>query len=493
RYMRSQERASHQTELHHNAYRRSQQGQVAYPRLQGGELRAKELCSNRYCHDDDCSGDQQYQQRYGIYWKFISNGTVIEEKLPRAKVSNSDTVQPGYGQYENDNLHNMIEYHSKGVTDDSTYRYATDGGWFTYTMAVDETAPMTVLNVKLRKADNGKSLKVRVGDAVLLAETLAYDGKEEVYDRKIQIPSDVLKRCVYDKNADGTDYRVLDVTFSSNDGDKDSAKVCDFLYMTAVKPAYDFDSSIAYFIDCGDQNTSTLTGKDKLGLYNCVTEQLCGADEVTGNVWGLIDDPTDRYNGSGKGGGIYTANTWCDESHGADGAAKNNSFRYTKNQFENNIARHLDYSFTLPNGTYSIEASFADPWGCSKNPTLYANLGKADESVIAKNCAISTTVKGTAKVTDGTLTINARSEDKAINLCYLVIRPEETEPASVIGQKGDVNLDGTVDVTDVVTFRKHLMGLKDFNGEQAYAADVAADAQTDVFDLAMLKYRLLHK
>ena len=221
-----------------------------------------------------------------------------------------------------------------------------------------------------------------------------------------------------------------------------------------------------------------------------MTEQLYGADEVTGAVWGLIDDATDQYNGSSKGGGIYTANTWCDESHAADGAAKNTSFRYTKNQYENSIDRHLDYAFALPNGSYSVEVAFADPWSCSKNPTVYANLGETDESVIAKNCAIGSAVKGTAKVTNGKLTINVRSEDKAINLCYIIIKPEEVT-ANVTGQKGDVNLDGKVDVLDAVALQKYLLGQKDFTGENAFAADICSDAVPDIYDLAALKRTLL--
>ncbi len=35
---------------------------------------------------------QQYEQRYGIYRKFIPNGTVIEERLPRAKTTITDTA-----------------------------------------------------------------------------------------------------------------------------------------------------------------------------------------------------------------------------------------------------------------------------------------------------------------------------------------------------------------------------------------------------------------
>lgn len=435
---------------------------------------------------------QQYQQRYGIYWKFVPNGTVIEERLPREKTTVTDTVQPGYGQYESDNLHKMVEYKSEGVTDDSTYRYADNGGWFTYRMAVDEDAEMLVLHAKLRKADNGKTLRIRVGDTVLFAGKLDYDGKDDVYDVKLTIPDDVRQRCIYEVTADNEQRKVIDVTFSADGTDEASAKVCDFLYMEAVAPLYVYDSSIAYFVDCGDQNTDTCSSRDKLGAYNSVSEQLYGADEVTGKVWGLIDDPTDQYNGSGKSRGIYTANTWPDEAHPADGADKTASWRYTKNQYEGGIDRHLDYGFSLPDGTYSVEVAFANPWGCSKDPTVYANLGGANESVICKNAPVDgSAVKGEAKVTGGKLTINVRSEDKAINLCYILIRPIDVPSASVNGCKGDINLDGSVDVLDAVLMQKYLLGQENFSGEQAYAADVASDAVPDVFDLTLLKRDLI--
>ena len=381
---------------------------------------------------------KQYQQRYGIYWKFIPNGTVVDEKLPRAKTTVTDTVQPGYGQYESDNLHKMVEFASVGVTNDSTYRYVENGGWFTYRMAVDDTASILRLRIKLRKTDNGMTLRVRVGDSVLWSGELSYDGDKNVYDVPIIIPEDVRNRCIYDVNADGKDYKVLDVTFSSDiDGDQ-SAKVCDFIYMEAVTPLYEYDNGIAYYVDCGDHNTSTISSS---GMYNCLTEQIYSYDEVTGKRWGLIDSAEDKYNGSGKSSGIYTSNTWPDESSTADGANKANSFRYTKNQYENNISRHIDYSFELPNGKYSVELSFSDPWGCSKNPTAYANLGKSDETIIVSNAPVNgTEIKGNVNVSDGELTINLRSDDKAINIGYIIIRPIDVEDASVKGKKGDISV-----------------------------------------------------
>ena len=51
-------------------------------------------------------------------------------------------------------------------------------------------------------------------------------------------------------------------------------------------------------------------------------------------------------------------------------------------QYENNIDRHLDYGFTLPNGTYTVEMCFSDPWSCSKNPAVYANYGTEAEELL---------------------------------------------------------------------------------------------------------------
>lgn len=427
---------------------------------------------------------RQYEQRYGIYWNFLSNGTVIDD-VPRAKTVVVDTVQPGYGQYENDNLHNMRESNSQGITDDSTYRYAKNGGYFRYRMAFDETAPYTVLVVKFRKADNGKTIRIRVGDTVLYSGELNYEGSENVYDMKLIVPQDVIDRCAKRITADGTDYNILDVIFNSENSD-DSARVCDFIYMTAVKPLYEYDSSIAYFVDCGDHNTKTLTGKDKLGFYNSLTEQVYGKDSVTGAEWGLIDDTADKNNGSSKSNGIYTANTWCDEFNTADGRDKKQSFRYTKNQYENNIARHLDYGFTLPNGTYTVEMSFSDPWSCSKNPSVYGN-GKA---VISNAPTDGTVSSGKVTVTNGKLELNIKSEDKAINLNYIIIKAVSTDSLETV--PNDANMDGRFNIADLVAVESWILG-KNSKIEDWEMADSTADNMINALDLSVMRKELLAK
>ena len=411
-------------------------------------------------------------------------------KLSRELFKVTDTVQPGYGQYENDDLHNMQEYLSKSVTSDSTYRYTSGNGYFGYQMAVDEAAQYSVLTVKFRKEDNGKTIKVRVGDKVLYNEKLSYEGNKEVYDVRLIVPPEVISSCVKNVEANGTTYSAVDVFFSSADG-RECAKVCDFIYMTAVKPLYESDSSIAYFVDCGDHDTSTVTGTDKLGYYNSRTEQVYGEDEVTGAVWGIIDDTADQYNGSSKSKGIYTANTWANEQNTADNQSKENSNRYTKNQYENNIARHLDYGFTLPDGSYNVEIGFCDPWKCSNNPSVYANFGTDSQSTVAENVPINgnTSVKGKVNVTDGRLTLNFRSEDKAINLSYIIIRFDEKASLPSGGIKGNLNSDGKVNSADAVIMQKYM--LSDEGVFDGYSADMDNSCSLGITDMILVKNKII--
>ena len=421
---------------------------------------------------------KQYQQRYGIYWNFQSDNTSVERPA-RCKKTVIDTVQPGYGQYENDNLHDMQEVNTQGVTDDSTYRYAKSGGYFTYRMAIDKNADYNYLTVKFRKADNKKTIRITVGDAILYSGTLNYKGSEDVYDINIMIPPEIMEKYSEHITADGTEYDVVIVGFSSIN-EEDSAKVCDFIYMTATNPLYQYDSSIAYFVDCGDHDSYTVTGSDKLGYYNSVTEQIYGYDEVTGAAWGLIDDPTDQYNGKSKSSGLYTANTWCDEYNTVDGRDKTSTFRYTKNQYENNIDRRISYGFTLHPGKYSVEMCFSDPWNCSTNPSVYTNYDSDESQCIMENCITDgkTASKGEMTVSaNGTIQLDIISADKAINVNYIIIRELESIPlpttttavtttsttTTATGTElqkptklGDANCDNAIDMSDAVLIMQAL-------------------------------------
>lgn len=364
----------------------------------------------------------QYTQRYGIYWSFVSKDDkeTAQEADKRSEDTVLDIVQPGYGQYENDELHMMQESNSQGMTDDGTYRYALPGGWFSYRMKVDSEAA-TCLVVTLR-AEEVKPLVIRAGSTVIYEGIPEADGKNEEITLRIAVPEEIIRNESVNVTANGESCVVLTFTFSGNDS-SESAKVSGFINTISVQPLYETDSSVAYFVDCGDHDTTTVSEGDKFGIYNSVTEQLYGFDAVTGYEWGLVDDSTDQYGGSGLSAALYTANTWAYEYNKQDGLDKLDSNRYTKNQLETGITpRYLDYAFSLPDGTYTLEIGFANPWNCSGSPSVYLDMGTDHEILWAEKVnVLDDYVVGTCEVTGGKLTINVRSVNSCINISYIKI------------------------------------------------------------------------
>lgn len=65
------------------------------------------------------------------------------------------------------------------------------------------------------------------------------------------------------------------------------------------------DSALAYFVDCGDHGTSTLSSGDLFGTNNSVTDKIYGVDKLTGYKWGLVSTEEDPENPRDDGG-VYT-------------------------------------------------------------------------------------------------------------------------------------------------------------------------------------------
>lgn len=164
---------------------------------------------------------------------------------------------------------------------------------------------------------------------------------------------------------------------------------------------------------------------------------------------------------------------------------------YTKNQYENNIERHLDYGFTLPNGSYKVEVGFCDPWKCSNDPVVYANYGTDNQSTVIEKVSVNgnTTASGKVDVTYGKLTLNFRTEDKCINVSYIIIRFDEKAELPSGGIKGDLNCDGIVDVTDAVIMEKYM--LTDEGVFDGYNADMDDSCSFGILDMVLLKNKLV--
>lgn len=171
----------------------------------------------------------QHTERYGVYFEFIDKETAISDAdNVKAERNRIDTVQPGYGQYENDTFHNMREEGtgSVGTTAGGTSRYAKAGGSFVYTMEVDPEG--TALLVTFKTADTGKSIEILAGGVSIFKEVLELQGDDEYADAIIPLPMVAMKKA-YGKFYNCRDRKVLDFEFRGIDG-AESAAVCQFIY-----------------------------------------------------------------------------------------------------------------------------------------------------------------------------------------------------------------------------------------------------------------------
>ncbi len=169
----------------------------------------------------------QYKERYGIYFKFTEKNASGTDGFDK-ELTRIDTVQPGYGQYENDRLHNMTEQGtgSVGTTAGGTSRYAKEGGSFSYTMEVHKEG--TALLAMFKNADAGKGIRIAVKDVVIYEAVLEKQGEEEYFEVLIPITEEAMK-FAEKRFYNCRERAVLTFTVSGIDGGE-SAALCQFLY-----------------------------------------------------------------------------------------------------------------------------------------------------------------------------------------------------------------------------------------------------------------------
>lgn len=185
--------------------------------------------------------NQLNDERYGIYWYFDSKYSESDVSLLLAKKENNcldagilDSTQPGYGQYEKDAIHQMREKDSVAGTiqGGGSTRYAKAGGYFSYQMIANPKQE-GLLICHFTKEDNGKTIKISIGNTVIAERTLSYEGKDDFYDERISISTEVLKENAKTiiPRGDTTEYTVVPVRFESASETEDSARLVGALYM----------------------------------------------------------------------------------------------------------------------------------------------------------------------------------------------------------------------------------------------------------------------
>lgn len=178
----------------------------------------------------------RYKERYGIYFTVKTKQEVEDEKAAKKELGEDisdmtviDTVQPGYGQYEIDELHRMFDWGgSVGSTECGTTRYAKAGGSFTYHMCVNKDKA-NYLAMTFMKEDNGKSMKIMSGDDTFFEYRLDYDGDEDTYDVYTAIPKEIVDRAE-EVVANSEKHTVIPLTFKGMEGAQ-SARLFGFVHM----------------------------------------------------------------------------------------------------------------------------------------------------------------------------------------------------------------------------------------------------------------------
>ena len=117
-------------------------------------------------------------------------------------------------------------------------------------------------------------------------------------------------------------------------------------------------------------------------------------------------------------------------------------------------------------------------WRATRVPLLF------DENFQAKPAYYSIVDNVEPKVTTTTTTEITTGTTPAETTTTLAETTTTTEPTFLLG---DVNLDGNVNVQDVVLLQKYLIRMETLTAEQAKPADVNEDGVVNVIDLLRLK------
>ncbi|MUT67606.1 family 43 glycosylhydrolase [Paenibacillus sp. NEAU-GSW1] len=178
---------------------------------------------------------------------------------------------------------------------------------------------------------------------------------------------------------------------------------------------------ILYFVNAGDSTPATVEGIDKFGLLSSLTEQVYGADPVTGHNWGLKNATVTRTNVS-------------------DSSSKTGSLRYYSGTQVRNKA--ITYSFQLPEGDYDLTFGYKNPWS-GRNVNMFAEgINLSGDYDIGSYNAEKEVTYNQVHVSDGELNVAIQGpataaltqyNDPLVN--YVIVRQHVTIPLADLEEK----------------------------------------------------------
>lgn len=266
--------------------------------------------------------------------------------------------------------------------------------------------------------------------------------------------------------------------------------------------------NLAYFVDCGDHEPSTLADGEKFGLYNSVTDQIYGADPHTGKTWGVYDYLDAQGFKASDSNGAYTKYTQPEHNGGTtDKTSKNDTYRYAHGQDSSQDVCdkigeiYADYKFELNAGqTYRVEVGLGNNWHNSSPVNVYANYlsekqrnGAAQStaySVLGDNVVIEggKTKAVTGLVTadeNGVLTLGVRYplplSGRTLDLRYIYIWQSESMEDANKRLSDLVNTIQTADLSELPEPEKTIVGKA-----LAFAKSVISDTTLSGNDIVIV-------
>lgn len=136
--------------------------------------------------------DQQYTALFDFYttteWPMVEEEYLkIIDSLANLNAITSDFVIIADQQSENE--HNYLGSNSStGEFNGNMWRHATDGGWFSYVLAINEPRPLQLVCTYWGSDSYGRTFDILVDETVIATETLDFNKPGEFYNEIYPIP-----------------------------------------------------------------------------------------------------------------------------------------------------------------------------------------------------------------------------------------------------------------------------------------------------------------
>lgn len=136
---------------------------------------------------------------------------------------------------------------------------------------------------------------------------------------------------------------------------------------------------------------------------------------------------------------------------------------------------------------FPVDEPVSITWDSVKNTEYYSVSLYCDDELYNNTESYKST-EYTESLPEGSYTV-------CLSACNALGKSTESKVTFTVGDliKGDINSDGSVEMSDIVLLQKHLLSSESLTAEQCRAADISNDGTVDIFDMVLLRQILIKK